>query len=649
MNPLDELPQRHNSHDTAEAAEAAFRAAINTCSLFIIQREDRDDYGTDIQIEARRESAMTNIRVHVQLKGTEQATNRDDSVSISVERTNLNYLLAQPDSIYICYHLPSERLLVRYAEDVYHEYERRGRDWMQQSNLTVRFLQPFDEQFQQQLNARVIASGTASRNRRLLWTGTPPDKLSSLVQRSNEVIEVPSNPEQARRLLEGLYHAGKDNIISNCFDQFAVVLDSVPHGMLFAYLAEINLGINEIPFNRDRVEKGVEIIDKIIKGKEWHPGSIYYSIGNAEFALGNYEMAQVAYHNALKLLSVAPETYEIAARCCKNWGSLLEKMSRMDEAHNAYEGALKFDPDLAEAHLALALWNRQNGNMSLALEHLDNVIQQSNSAVQMSTVHGWRMILFFESGDTQGAFREINNLLGETKQSEWIFPCCARYVAQFGKTSTNTAQKSLRFWRQYLRQYPEDIYAKGESLLCNWLLHSYGMPCEVNFEEFKTAMIKLIEHGETSPAFLWDRIGYFAQDDGDWQEAEHAYRKAYEIEPERYGYCLGTALNFLRRYEEALPILLPQAEKYLADAMSWFQVARAREGVGENLEDCISAYEKAIELDNDYDLAWFNLGGVYWNARQIEKAAEVWEEAVRRFPNHEMAEKLRQNIPFLFE
>jgi hypothetical protein len=30
MNFLDDLPQRESSHDTAEAAETAFRAAVNT-------------------------------------------------------------------------------------------------------------------------------------------------------------------------------------------------------------------------------------------------------------------------------------------------------------------------------------------------------------------------------------------------------------------------------------------------------------------------------------------------------------------------------------------------------------------------------------------------------------------------------------------
>ncbi len=79
--------------------------------------------------------------------------------------------------------------------------------------------------------------------------------------------------------------------------------------------------------------------------------------------------------------------------------------------------------------------------------------------------------------------------------------------------------------------------------------------------------------------------------------------------------------------------------------MSWFQVAQARLGVGD-IEGSIFAYEKAIELDKDYDLAWFNLGGVCWNNKHTEKAIEIWREAVLRFPNHNIANELKKKLPF---
>ncbi len=80
MDFLDELPKRSNNDDTQTAAELAFNVAIKNFRSFIIQPEDRKDYGTDVQIECRSNSGMTNFRVHVQLKGTEKKPNTDGSL-----------------------------------------------------------------------------------------------------------------------------------------------------------------------------------------------------------------------------------------------------------------------------------------------------------------------------------------------------------------------------------------------------------------------------------------------------------------------------------------------------------------------------------------------------------------------------------------
>src|SRR4051812_24709042 len=103
---------------------------------------------------------MTNLRVHVQLKGTDTEPNKDRSVSVSgIERANLNYLLGQSDSIYVCFHCPSRRLLCRYATEVFREYEHKGPEWRDQDTVTVRFSQEFGDTFQRALNARVLAAG----------------------------------------------------------------------------------------------------------------------------------------------------------------------------------------------------------------------------------------------------------------------------------------------------------------------------------------------------------------------------------------------------------------------------------------------------------------------------------------------------------
>ena len=93
MKDLDDIPKRDDNHEIQETSETAFRTSISECGCFFIQREDRRVYGTDFQLEVIDAASMTNIRVHVQLKGTKCSELEDGSVNRSVTRTNLNYLL----------------------------------------------------------------------------------------------------------------------------------------------------------------------------------------------------------------------------------------------------------------------------------------------------------------------------------------------------------------------------------------------------------------------------------------------------------------------------------------------------------------------------------------------------------------------------
>ena len=88
-------------------------------------------------------------------------------------------------------------------------------------------------------------------------------------------------------------------------------------------------------------------------------------------------------------------------------------------------------------------------------------------------------------------------------------------------------------------------------------------------------------HGDARQTLIYEVIQ--ASETSFWGEVGAV---AYELDSERFEYCLATALNFLNRYDEALPILwaLPLAE---ADAQSWFQMAVAHEGLGD-LDDAVS-------------------------------------------------------------
>lgn len=592
---------------------------------------------------------MTNARVQVQLKGTARGKNADGSVSLSIERKNLNYLLMPPSSIFVCCHTPSKQLLVRSADDVFREYEHSDNRWGNQKTVTVKFKVDFDHDFQRTLKQYAVACARSARDYRLHYATQPPENISSFPEEGEIDLPVPADQEQAEEMLAELYDRGHDRTISRSFDKFHAILGHSKEKLTPAYMAEINLAINGRQFDKTRIADGIEVILNAVDGGEYLPGSLLYCVGNGWFALGEHEKARDAYNSALLLLDQTDVYSKVSAQCCKNLGAVLEKLNKPDAAHDLYTRALELDSTLAEAHFALALWyNRKNADLDRALEHLDAIVWLDDSAGTLPSVQGWRAEILFKQEKVEEAFRDIHGLMSGKGREAWVSPWCARLVATYGRSSIDAAKRSVQFWDIYLKRSTDDVLAQRERLLCVYFIHANGGQTEYDYCGFIQAVADVVANGAPNPAFLWDRAGHWAQDGGDWSEAENCFRKAFDLSPTEYGYCLGTALNFLGRYEEALPILLPQAKKHQPDAMSWFQVAVAQEGTGD-IAGCINAYKRALQLEENYDLAWFNLGGVYWNSNSKADAIATWMEAIRRFPTHQLSSKLQKDFPILLD
>ncbi len=644
MSHLDDLPKRDSAHRMEDRSKVAFRAAVSAAEEFVIQ-SDECDYGTDFVIEAVDAGKMTNVRVHVQLKATNRDANTDGSISVSVTRTNINYLLVQPGSIFVCYHAPTEQLLVCRVDDVVRQYEHGGKDPYDQQSLTVRFRETFDEDFQQSLKEFVVAAARGERDRRLNLATKPPETLSIVQEEGAIDLPVPADPKQAGMVLVELYDAGHDRAISQSFDKFRAVLGSSDETFLLAYMAEINLGVNGMECDETRIREGIDALSNAVDGNRLSRGSTLYCVGNGWAALKEYEKARDAYSAALSLLSESPR---VAAQCYKNLGTTMEELNDLDAARALYERALELDPNLAEAHFALGLWHYRHtdADLDLALEHFDEIVWRKGSAVTSPPVQGWRAEILFKQQRLEEAFRELRTLLHAEPRPPWIRPWCARLVATYGRSSVGAARFAASFWGAYVKEFADDLPAKKEMLRCIYDLLESGENTGWNYERFRQTVEIMAADGDPDAAFLWDRVGHWAQAAGDWAEAEKCYRRAFELSPNRYGYCLGTALNFLRRFDDAIDVLLPQALEHQPDAKSWFQVAVAYEGIG-NVQGCIDAYKQALALDEDYDLAWFNLGGVHWDSGNETAAVSTWREAIRRFPTHPLAVKLRKDLPQL--
>lgn len=466
MEHLDDLPTRDNNHKIQVKAESAFQTAISSNDFFIIQYEDRKDFGTDYQLELISESKATNIRVHVQLKGSNSNISTAKS-SLAVSRTNLNYLLMQPDSIYVYYNLRKNILLARYADEVYQEYLLNGKNWTDQKSITIKFETEFDINFQKDLYDKKLHIEKNIRNSRLMFLDVNPSTLPKLLQNHSRKIPIPRNSKAAGTLLTDLYESNQDYVIFHSFDQFKIILGDKADMMSICYGSIINIALNGGEVNVERILEAIEFFKNELKQNNFIHSSIHYSIGNAFLALKEYEKARDFYLSALFLHDNEPnDGVQSCEEYYKNLGTTFEHLKNYDAAEAYYKRALELNPFLNEAHFSLGLFYHNIKQMpQKALQHLDQVIISTGSSIENSAVIGWRIELLFILGDTNSAFREINNILSDTSSS-WVWPWCAKQVSVFGFSTKNEIKKALSFWYRYLQVFPDDRLAKKNHKTC---------------------------------------------------------------------------------------------------------------------------------------------------------------------------------------
>lgn len=336
------------------------------------------------------------------------------------------------------------------------------------------------------------------------------------------------------------------------------------------------------------------------------------------------------------------------AHCWKNLGSALEELGRWEGSRRAYQRALELDPDLGEAHFALGLWYCcRSNNLSCALDHLEHVAKSPGSALSLKSVTGWKAKVLFQLELADQAFAAIRFLVDGDHLYDWQWPWCARLVREYGNRNIGSAAKALDFWHRFLKFHPSHIGGMAEEFRTLHFLHERGQNTGVDFVQFKVKGEMLASKEGTDHGLVWDWIGHWAEKDGDMTEAEAAFRKAFDSKPERFTCCLAGALNRMKRWSDALAVLLPNTEVNATKSTFWFRVAFAREHAGDTA-GAVEAYARAIAIEPGYAVAHFNLGGVLWNSREDEAALRVWREALRLFPDHELAAKVRQTFPKLF-
>ncbi|BBS22370.1 TPA: tetratricopeptide repeat protein [Citrobacter freundii] len=646
MNCLDDLPKRDQNHVHDTMAKTAFEAFIASSGVVLKQSSDDNDYGTDYQLEIMHDGMATNVRLQVQLKGTAAGFNTDGSVSISVKRSNLNYLLMSPGSLYVCLHIPTNTLKVTSAQSVLTRYQNMGPSWQSQKSVTVNFAEDLTIQHLIKITSLARLSALDARNRRVAHRKMNENDMVDHVRELLTVYEVADDTASAVHQLINLYKSNQTEVISAAYERFKTVLGEEHPAMMFCYMAEIDLASANKIFDRQRVELGILKLKAYSLADGADRAGLHYSIGNGFAALNDFNEALEEYKIACELNNQNSDN-ELMAMIIKNMGGTYAALENENQAVECYLQALKNNPYLAEAHYALGLYYHNTGQFEKALEQLDKIVFSSDTQGNLIDLQGWRISALFNVGEGRSAFREINALLSQADKAQWIWPWCLKIVSQFGRESIENAKLSLTFWESALRHSPENPLAQRELLLAIIYLRNRNIIVHKTYLQFKNDLEACANKiGSDAASVLWDLLGHWAEDEELADEAILCFEKAYSLQKGDYGLCLSIALNKKHRYEESKNLMKIYTLAFPNDDQGWYRLASTYDLMGQ-LEKCIEPYLHSLSLNVDNDHAWFNLGGAFFNMGNYPEARRVWKEAVSRFPDHELTAKIRADIPFI--
>lgn len=435
------------------------------------------------------------------------------------------------------------------------------------------------------------------------------------------------DPQKTLAELRSLYDSQDDMRIYHYSAQCEELYSDNPEIMNIIYMAESNLVMNGYLIPSERIEKAVEFWESKSAKERWIGYSLLYNQANALSALGKHQEAIHKYKQSL--------SEESTQACCwKNLGGEYLKIGNLEMAKEHLEKALEINPQLFEALLSLARIKIENENKpEEGLNILNKIPISKASPHLLHSYYSWKAFVYLKLGDFPSGIANAENAINIDDNETWIWGVAGELYCLVRREKNAWVDHSIHFWDRFVTKFPNDPRAWAE------LGYIYFQAKERNTELNEKALFaffKAIELGYFDDGLVFDRIGHIYQDCNNWESAEHYYKKAVDLNAELFSYCYGVSLIFLGKYSQALPFVIDAATKYNPDAMSWFQVALCHEKLG-NTKKAEIYYKKAIKLDQFYEQAWFNLGGLYWNKSKFDKAYPIWSEAISRFPNSELA------------
>ncbi len=356
--------------------------------------------------------------------------------------------------------------------------------------------------------------------------------------------------------------------------------------------------------------------------------------------------------------------YSDGAHAWNSRGVALAERGELDEAIALFRRALRYDPNLAEAHSNLGNALRHQGKFEEAVERLRRAIaiqpeyaeahhnlgivfarqQQHEKAIasfRTAIEHkpdfaiAWNSLGLSQAG--LGSFAEAE---ASFRKALEIDPRSPRTLNNLGNALADAGKRDagVQYFERALAFDPN--YAEALNNLGN-SLRDLGR-LDQAIASFERALAIRPEFNEAH-----NNLGIAWANKGEFDRAIACYQEALRVSP---GYAaahnnLGIALGHRHRYEEAVASYHRALELKpdYAEAHNNLGIVLSQQG---EYDEAIRCYRRAIELKPSYAEAYSNLGITFSELGQLDDALQSYDEALRLKPNYPDA-YMNRSLAFL--
>jgi tetratricopeptide (TPR) repeat protein len=203
----------------------------------------------------------------------------------------------------------------------------------------------------------------------------------------------------------------------------------------------------------------------------------------------------------------------------------------------------------------------------------------------------------------------------------------------WSKVSKSTKDRIETFQTELVDKFEEMFGAEADKLISIAMQHYNSQ----NWASAEETFLRILEISpDLEEAYFYLGYIHFRKDVPDYEKSEYYYLEGLKRNPNNRDIMNYLSATYLqqKKYDEAVDILVRLAESG-EDKNVWYRVGKIYSTMYE-YDNAIDAFDRAIELDNDFFDAYSEAGLLYYDELQAyEQAIPYLEEAARINPDDE--------------